>query len=97
VQYGEEFTGASVHLMSRGIDEGEVLSRKWLPIFPGDTLARLYRLCFVLSHEATTEAIAKPRRRNPYPVACDGLAPNYYSYPADADWHEFRRRGGRFI
>jgi predicted glycoside hydrolase/deacetylase ChbG (UPF0249 family)/folate-dependent phosphoribosylglycinamide formyltransferase PurN len=97
VQYGEEFTGASVHVMSRGIDEGEVLSRKWLPIFPRDTLARLYRLCFVLSHEATTEAIAKLRRRNPYPVARDGLAASYYSYPADADWHEFRSRGGRFI
>jgi methionyl-tRNA formyltransferase len=97
VQYGEDFTGASVHVMSRGIDEGEVLSRRWLPIFPNDTLARLYRLCFVLSYEATTEAIAKLRRGNPYPVARDGLAPSYYSYPADADWLEFRRRGGRFI
>jgi methionyl-tRNA formyltransferase len=97
VQYGEKFTGASVHFMSKGIDEGEVLSRKWLPIFPNDNLARLYRLCFVLSHEATIEAIAKLRRRVTYPLPLDGLTPSYYSYPTEADWHEFRKQGGRFI
>ena len=47
--------------MTPEIDGNEVLSRKWLPIIPGDTLDRLYRLCFVLSYEATNDAAAMLR------------------------------------
>ena len=98
IQQGHAFTGASVHYMVKAIDKGRVLSRKWLPIFPGDTLSRLYRLCFVLSFDATVEAIRHLRygiAEPPLPEA--EYAESYFSYPDDEDWAQFRRNGGRFI
>ena len=97
VQLGMEFTGASVHYVTRDIDRGGVLARRWLPIFPGDTLLRLYRLCFVLSYEATAEAVSRLRVSGHVDgLPDDGIEPSYYSYPKDEDWDEFRARGGRF-
>lgn len=98
VQMGERFTGASVHRMTPEIDGGDVLSRKWLPIFPGDTLDRLYRLCFVLSFEATFDAAAHLRNEatsRSAPRA--GLEKSYFSYPTREDWDAFAKAGGRFI
>jgi predicted glycoside hydrolase/deacetylase ChbG (UPF0249 family)/folate-dependent phosphoribosylglycinamide formyltransferase PurN len=98
VQHGDPYYGASVHLMTPGIDEGQVLSRKWFPIFPGDTLDRLYRASYVLSYEATAEALKQLRTQGvPPPLDPEGVQPSYYSYPTDEDWREFRARGGRFI
>lgn len=98
VQMGERFTGASVHRMTPEIDGGEVLSRKWLPIFPGDTLDRLYRLCFTLSFEATDEAAAKLRTEaTPRSAPRAGLEKSYFTYPTREDWQAFAAVGGRFI
>lgn len=98
VQMGEKFTGASVHRMTPEIDGGEVLSRKWLPIFPGDTLDRLYRLCFTLSYEATNEAAAILRSEaTPRSAPRAGLEKSYFSYPTCEDWQAFAEAGGRFI
>jgi predicted glycoside hydrolase/deacetylase ChbG (UPF0249 family)/folate-dependent phosphoribosylglycinamide formyltransferase PurN len=98
VQQGSKFTGASVHLVTKEIDGGAVLSRKWVPIFPGDTLSRLYSLCFAASYEATAEALQKLRYSDdPEFLSDDGLEASYFSYPDDADWREFRKQGGRFI
>jgi methionyl-tRNA formyltransferase len=98
VQNGERFTGVSVHEMVPEIDRGRVLARRWLPIFPGDTLERLYESCFNLSFEATAEA-ARLLRHGEEPVRDDteNLEASYYSWPDEDDWREFRRRGGRLI
>jgi predicted glycoside hydrolase/deacetylase ChbG (UPF0249 family)/folate-dependent phosphoribosylglycinamide formyltransferase PurN len=98
VQHGDPYFGASVHLMTSGIDEGEVLSRKWFPIFPGDTLDRLYRVSYVLSYEAAAEALKQLRTRvMPPPLDSEGVQRSYFSFPTDEDWREFRARGGSFI
>ncbi|MCA9255896.1 MAG: ChbG/HpnK family deacetylase [Phycisphaerales bacterium] len=98
VQMGEKFTGASVHRMTPEIDGGEVLSRKWLPIFPGDTLDQLYRLCFTLSFEATNEAAEKLRSEaTPRSAPSAGLEKSYFTYPTREDWTAFAAAGGRFI
>ncbi|MCB9855764.1 MAG: ChbG/HpnK family deacetylase [Phycisphaerales bacterium] len=98
VQMGEKYTGASVHRMTPEIDGGEVLSRKWLPIFPGDTLARLYQLCFVLSFEATYDAAAFLRNEaSSRSAPRAGLEKSYFSYPTREDWKAFADAGGRFI
>ncbi len=78
--------------------EGEVLSRKRFPIFPGDTLDRLYRVGYVLSCEAAVETLRQLRTHGvPPPWDSEGMQRSYYSYPADDDWREFRAKGGRFI
>jgi methionyl-tRNA formyltransferase len=97
LQKGERFTGASVHKMVREIDRGPVLARKWVPIFPTDTVDRLYRACFVVSFEATAEAARKLREGNADALPADGLEPSYYSFPTTADWREFSARKRRVI
>jgi len=97
VQYGMEHTGASVHYVTSEIDGGDVLSRKWVPIFPGDTLQRLYKLCFDVGYEATVVAVRKLRMNGSVEgLSDDGIKPSYYSYPDDRDWREFRDQGGKF-
>ena len=97
IQFGMKYTGASVHYMTREIDRGAVLARRWVPIFPGDTLQGLYKLCFHVSYEATAEAVEKLRMGGEAEgLPANGLDPSYYSYPNDADWKEFRAKGGRF-
>ena len=98
IQHGECFVAVAVHRMVEGIDEGEVLSRKWLPVFPGDTMEFLYRKCFILSFDATAEAIRMIRKSpNCSGVGNEGIEPSYFSFPKEKDWEEFRRNGGRFI
>lgn len=98
IQKGETHTGVSVHRMVRGIDEGRVLCRKWLPIFPGDTLNGLYRLCFRLSVIAIEEAIGRIVSGHDAAAPPDpDLAASYFSYPGPEDWKEFRANGGLFI
>ncbi|MGI8460340.1 MAG: ChbG/HpnK family deacetylase [Solirubrobacterales bacterium] len=96
VQKGEPFAGVSVHRMVPGIDEGEVLARRWIPIYPGDSLQHLYEICYQLSFDVTAEAAARLRSDPQAPGLDDeGLTPSYYSWPDEADWEEFRARGGR--
>jgi predicted glycoside hydrolase/deacetylase ChbG (UPF0249 family) len=99
VQKGEDAIGVSVHLMTSRIDEGPVIARRRIPIEPGDTLDRLYRLAFDVSVDATEEAFAQIRAHDgpPPPLPNEEIVPSYYSFPTPADWAEFRARGGRFI
>lgn len=103
IQHGRKFAGTSVHIMVPGVDEGPVISRKWFPIFPEDTVEALYGPGFVLSFDATCEAL---RALQVDPQACIAkaqsdaeemrLEPSYFSFPSPEDWKEFRSRGGRF-
>jgi predicted glycoside hydrolase/deacetylase ChbG (UPF0249 family) len=99
IQRGEKWVGASVHVMTPAIDEGPVISRKWLPVERGDSLDRLYELGFNLSVDATEEAFGLLRKhgRDTPPLPDDGLVKSYYSFPGPEDWREFREHGGRFI
>ena len=98
VQFGKSYTGASIHYMTEGLDKGGVLSRKFVPIFPGDSLDRLYRLCFLASYDATVEAVSRLRSdRNSLPISDDGIRHSYFSFPESADWAMFRQRRIPFI
>ena len=99
IQHGEEWVGASVHVMTPEIDGGPVIARKWIPVEPGDSLDRLYEVGFTLSVDATDEAFALLRRHGSDvpPLPDEGLAKSYYSFPTPEDWREFRARGGRFV
>jgi predicted glycoside hydrolase/deacetylase ChbG (UPF0249 family)/folate-dependent phosphoribosylglycinamide formyltransferase PurN len=98
VQFEHKFTGASVHKMVEKIDAGEVLSRKWVPIYPGDTLSHLYSLCFLASFEAVKDAIkALSTNGKIEDKDLENLPASYFSYPTRKDWQAFRSKNVRFI
>jgi len=93
VQYEHKFTGASVHFVVKKIDAGNILARKWIPIFKNDKMTTLYKACFRASYEATIEGIAKLRSGEQNSVIDnEGLKHSYYSFPKDTDWKEFNKR-----
>ena len=99
VQFDEKYCGVSVHKMTKEIDKGEILSRKWLPLEKGDSLFMLYKLLFVLSFEAlkeTLEGLSKNKIHQPLEHPKE-LTESYYSFPTVKDWKEFKENGGRFI
>jgi len=97
IEQGHNFTGATVHHVIKEIDKGKVLSRQWLPLFPQDRLNHLYRLCFVLSYEATNEAVKRLHKNRDDHVGNEEITPSYFSYPTSEEWKKFRQNGGKFI
>lgn len=102
IQQGHQFTGATVHHIVKEIDKGPVISRKWLPIFPGDKLVNLYKLCFVLSYEATAESVRMLQFWNSKDLESQNLddseiEESYFTYPTTDDWKKFREENGKFI
>ena len=94
IQYNEDYCGASVHLMTEKIDDGTVLSRKWLPIEKGDSLFDLYKLLFILSFQATKDAIIKIQKQEFNSDIQDNrkVEKSYFSYPKTEDWIEFKKQ-----
>jgi len=72
--------------------------QQWIPIEKNDTLTHLYKLAFIMSYEATNEALQKIRF-NDFSNASQSktLQKSYFSYPKREDWKSFRKNGGRFI
>jgi len=96
VRKGEEYTGTSIHTMTTEIDGGQVLSQIPVRIYPGETLWKIYEECFRVSSTALLEALDKIRKDDYTPVI-NGYEKEYYSFPTDAQWKEFRSHGGRYI
>lgn len=48
---GEEVTGCTVHYVDAGIDSGEILAQREVPILPNDTPATLHQRIQVAEHE----------------------------------------------
>jgi folate-dependent phosphoribosylglycinamide formyltransferase PurN len=100
IQKGELYTGVSIHRVVEEIDAGEVLSQKAIRIFKGDTVDKLYSLCFTLSLVATIEAVKKlkgPKNDGVHQLPINKSVKSYYSYPNKADWEEFNARKVPFI
>jgi methionyl-tRNA formyltransferase len=93
---GEAFTGASVHIMGKKIDQGIVLTFRKIPIEKGISLASLYEHAFDISADILIEALDKIRSGD-WSSQDEGRIPSYYSFPRKEHWKQFRERGGRFI
>ena len=93
---GEAFTGASVHIMGKKIDQGAVLTCRKIPIKKGVTLASLYEQAFDLSADILIEALDKIRNDD-WSYQDESRIPSYYSFPRKEHWKQFREQGGRFI
>lgn len=57
LEAGESTSGCTVHYVSEGVDEGEIILQKTVPILPGDTAETLAARVLEQEHIAYPEAI----------------------------------------
>jgi methionyl-tRNA formyltransferase len=92
---GAEHTGVTVHRMNAGIDGGDIVAQRRVPIGPDDTLHALMRRCKEVAADLVVETVEEFRagdvetRPNP---AGQG---SYYSFPTRGDVRRFRAQGRR--
>lgn len=75
----QESTGASVHWMTEGIDEGAIIQREAIPISTGDTLVSLYIEGYDRSAGLTVRSLEQIRDGSVDPIPNEGG--NYNSVP----------------
>ena len=56
---GEKFTGCTVHYVDAGIDSGEIIAQRKVPVLPNDTPESLHARIQVAERELYPEAIGK--------------------------------------
>ena len=56
---GEEMTGCSVHYVDAGIDSGEIIAQRKVPVLPGDTAESLHARIQVAERALYPEVIAR--------------------------------------
>jgi phosphoribosylglycinamide formyltransferase-1 len=56
---GENVTGCSVHYVDAGIDSGEIIAQRKVPVLPGDTPESLHARIQVAERALYPEVIAK--------------------------------------
>jgi len=59
IDAGDTEAGATVHWVSPGVDDGEILKQASLPILPGDTADSLAARLLPVEHKLYPEALAK--------------------------------------
>ena len=59
LEAGEKVTGCSVHYVDAGIDSGEVIAQRKVPVLPGDTPASLHARIQVAERALYPEVIAR--------------------------------------
>jgi methionyl-tRNA formyltransferase len=92
---GEAQTGITVHYMSPGIDGGEIIAQRLIPIGPDETLHSLMAQCKRAAADAILDTIPQLRdgtvSASPNP-ADEG---SYYSFPSREDVRRFKAIGRR--
>lgn len=56
---GEKITGCSVHFVDAGIDSGEIIAQRTVPVLPGDTPESLHARIQTAEHALYPEVIAQ--------------------------------------
>jgi phosphoribosylglycinamide formyltransferase-1 len=56
---GAKVTGCTVHYVDAGMDTGEIIAQREVPVLPGDTDATLHARIQVAEHQLYPEVIAK--------------------------------------
>jgi phosphoribosylglycinamide formyltransferase-1 len=55
---GEEESGATVHFVDEGVDTGEIILQRSVPVFPDDTVETLARRVLEVEHEIIVQSVA---------------------------------------
>lgn len=91
----EKFVGVSVHLMTRGIDEGKVIAQEKIEVLISDTVDTLYQKCFQLSTIVCIRALKALLSNTVENIDTPDFS--YYKFPTKKQWMEFRQNGKKFI
>ena len=59
LEAGEKMAGCSVHYVDAGIDSGEIIAQRTVPVLPGDTAESLHARIQVAEHALYPEVIAQ--------------------------------------
>ncbi|HEX4631842.1 MAG TPA: phosphoribosylglycinamide formyltransferase [Chthoniobacterales bacterium] len=59
LEAGEKITGCSVHYVDAGIDSGEIIGQRKVPVLPGDTADSLHARIQIAEHSLYPEVIAQ--------------------------------------
>jgi phosphoribosylglycinamide formyltransferase-1 len=59
LEAGEKVTGCSVHYVDAGIDSGEIIAQRKVPVLPGDTAESLHARIQIAEHALYPEVIAQ--------------------------------------
>lgn len=92
---GERQTGVTVHYMTPGIDGGDIIAQRTIPISPDDTLHSLMRTCKRVAAETVIETVERLREGSITTLPNPAAGGSYYSFPARADVRRFKAAGRR--
>jgi methionyl-tRNA formyltransferase len=96
IMEGADSVGATLHVLAKGFDTGDILDQVKIPIQAGESVYDLNRrtadaggqlLLNFLQRVNLSDVKARPQPEGNWPT---------YSYPTRAAVREFRRKGGRF-
>jgi phosphoribosylglycinamide formyltransferase-1 len=59
LEAGEKMAGCSVHYVDAGIDSGEIIAQRTVPVLPGDTAESLHARIQIAEHALYPEVIAQ--------------------------------------
>jgi methionyl-tRNA formyltransferase len=90
---GEHTTGVTVHRMTAGIDDGDLLVQRRVEIAPDETLHSLMRRCKAVAAEAVLETVARLRSGSVRGLPNPSDEGSYFSFPTREDVLRFRQRG----
>jgi methionyl-tRNA formyltransferase len=92
---GESETGVTVHRMVEGIDGGEIILQRRVPIASNETLLSLMRKTKRAAADLVLESIKEFDAGTVSPMPNPADEGSYFSFPTRADVDRFRVLGGR--
>jgi methionyl-tRNA formyltransferase len=93
----ESTTGASVHYMTQGIDDGEIIAQGRLPITSEDSVDSLCFRTADLGIDLLCDSVNLIRKDEVLPIPNETGKGRYNSFPKSQDRKVFRSRGKRYF
>jgi methionyl-tRNA formyltransferase len=93
---GASWVGATLHLLAKGFDTGDILTQVKIPIHQDDTVYELNKKTAEAGGKMLMEFLNNCDSMNVVPVPQPEGNWRSYSYPTRADVRAFRRKGCRF-
>ncbi len=92
---GEQQTGVTVHYMNPGIDDGDIILQRSIPIGPDATLRSLMKECKTVAADMVLEVIRQFEEDSLVPVPNNIEEGAYFSFPKREDVARFKAQGHR--
>ncbi len=82
---GEAFTGATVHVMTPRLDDGDILAQRTIPIARDDNNESLFQKTSLVGAELLVETLENIQRGTVKRQPQEESQASYYSYPTEQD------------